>query len=933
MSKGKRKEPKVELPDGWWLRLIDLCRSKWHHDDRDTPSVFDLYAITKVSRRTLSSARKAGEMTARTFSELAASVGYDDHEAFLLALRPDVNPESDVAKRARELLRRAADLETERKLDESFDLAQEALRLVSAHDGLIDLKATTLASLCLLSSERSGRGDRRHYLRQLEPLQAKITDVEVLVQTYRAQASVFARSSTPEKADEVYQVALDATDRMEKPKAGKWRCILEAEQVHLLCNSDRWKTATAIIQRLDEYVRHSPNEGDGEEVELVMDAGLHWAASARDERAAIERILAMEASASTSRRAVRIGGRLMNAANGLEHSGCHDAALAAAQAALRLAEQWPEEERRTFLPGVLYTIAMIHYGAKRLEQARDKARALIDIPISEKSAAIRFAATQLLAVISREIGNVDEAVGSAQTAVSLAPELDSLFMAKMNLADALADQGQTERALKTAIEAYHLVEGRERIPMDTRMRAIANVGRLAAQLGKEDLVSESIAKIAACTGVDPRLAEQKQRHVEIIEGLLAIRTKILNVSCMQWSLPELKKELESVGEFRRFTVSGDEAANVVDTPITTLREANALTIAPMLRWWEDLEGDYKAASLDYDYWGRGAFARILRNLQAFPHALNVTVEVRTVDDIRQALRLWSLYADFVLLLWKGETESGSTIHFVDGEWFGPWGADYMLAMGDKLASKSGRVRFPALAYGAWLPSEVARCLATEIKPFLASGRVLLVPASAVGCVTPGHGALEQVLTEAANCVPILGSRQEAEQTIGLLPYARDIPLDVLFDFVGTEGESLREMRELILRRTDDVRNNGLRPASKALEREIASALRRLRRANDLEAKERELTPSSEDARIAITPFRTAGSPLASSEEGESFSPLLTLESMGYGWKIGGESIDAGRPRYQPKEDEPIGTWLAPPECGVRILTFHREDAAQTHEMP
>jgi len=829
---------------------------------------------------------------------------------------------SDDAKRVREILRQAGELEGEGKLDEAFSAAQDALAIVSVREDLLDLKAETLACLTLLSSDRAGRGDRRHYVRLLEPLRDHIKDANVLLMTFRAQASVLARSENQAEAETVYLTALNVATQPENvDECAMGQCVIRAEYVHLLCDMGRCEDATPHLAFAQAYARQHPEKHDGDVLQLVLNAALHWAAETNNEDAALEAVRALEAAACTSRRAMKIAGALLNAANGLARRNCYAAALTAAEAALHLSEQCPEDRQRALMPGVLYAIAMIHHGAGRLVEAREKAKALVSLSATDETAPIRFAAAQLLSVISRDLGDFEEAVDQGTLAVGLAPETDSAFMAKMHLADSLADQGHTERALEIALDAHHLVEGRQRVPRDVQLRAIANVARLAAQLGRQDIVFRSTEKLVQLAGDDPQLVERRDRYLAVTEALLSIRTRMLDISLVDRGVPELTKELATVNEFRRFVLSGESKVADVTAPITSLCEANALTIAPVLRWWDDVdEGDYKAAALDYDYWGRGGFARILRNLQAFPHALNVAVEVRSVEDVRNALRLWTLYADFILLLWKGPIESGQFIHMIDGEWFGPWGAGYMLAMRDKYTSRSGRLRFPALAYGSWLPEDVARCLVTEARPFLASGRILLVPASGVGCVTPGHGVLEQLLTEVANCIPALRNRQESELQIGLLPYAKDIPLEILFDFVSGQENALLEMRHLILRKTEDVRKNGVHSSSRAMEREITEALRRLRQENTTIARRRQLSAAEQDARVGLAPFHLTGGSLVPRND-RTFAPLLTLESMGYGWKVGSPTPPSGAYRYEPAEGEAIGAWLAPPECGVGILTM------------
>jgi hypothetical protein len=265
-------------------------------------------------------------------------------------------------------------------------------------------------------------------------------------------------------------------------------------------------------------------------------------------------------------------------------------------------------------------------------------------------------------------------------------------------------------------------------------------------------------------------------------------------------------------------------------------------------------------------------------------------------------------------------------HLIDGEWFGPWGDGYMIAAGTTLKSRSGRLRLPAMGYASWLPDDVARFLTAEAKPFLAAGRLLLVPGSGVGCISPGYGVIEQLLAEVANCVPAVQQRRDDDQPMGPLPYSLDIPLPVLLDFVQEHEADLVQMRRLLLDKTAHIRRNGLQPSPKALELEIADTLRLMRSQNSFLAKRRQLSVTEQDTRIALAPFYTTGERLLSSPD-RAFSPLLALESMGYGWKID-TAQRTSRYQFHPAKDEPIGAWLSPPESGARFLTIEKAEEEQ-----
>ena len=294
---------------------------------------------------------------------------------------------------------------------------------------------------------------------------------------------------------------------------------------------------------------------------------------------------------------------------------------------------------------------------------------------------------------------------------------------------------------------------------------------------------------------DEKLIEQRKRISRRIEANTEIRKRIIDISLVGKESKIIKAALDRVQEFHGFIKTPGKRRVRKPRTISTLHQANALTIAPLIQWWEDTGNDFNAAALDYDYWGRGCFAQILQNLQAFPHSLKVAIRrCANTWKIFDRHETWSLYADFILLLWKMPTISGKFLHVVDGEWFGPWGAGYILTLGTKVKTNKGRSRFPAFGYASWLPEEVTKFLVTEAKSFLASGRMLLVPASGVGCVSPGHGAMEQLLTESASCIPAIHRGKEHGLQLGPLPYALDVPSDVLFDFVNNHQDDLQHMR-------------------------------------------------------------------------------------------------------------------------------------------
>ena len=68
-------------------------------------------------------------------------------------------------------------------------------------------------------------------------------------------------------------------------------------------------------------------------------------------------------------------------------------------------------------------------------------------------------------------------------------------------------------------------------------------------------------------------------------------------------------------------------------------------------------------------------------------------------------------------MWKGPTDSGSFLHAVDSEYFGPWGAGYIVALGDDIkGKKTGRIRHLAIGHASRLPAEALQFLMGDALP-------------------------------------------------------------------------------------------------------------------------------------------------------------------------------------------------------------------------
>jgi hypothetical protein len=463
----------------------------------------------------------------------------------------------------------------------------------------------------------------------------------------------------------------------------------------------------------------------------------------------------------------------------------------------------------------------------------------------------------------------------------------------------LNDNGQTEEALKHVKEAWILVRGAE-IPPQGAVEILSQIINYASQLGAEKDAAEATAELQQIPAKSDETKTDKERALARANANQQLRRRLLEV-------------------FRE-----DEPAKRAATLESgSLREANSIVTRPLLRFWNDLtEAGIECTAGAYDFWGRGNFERLLLNARRFPNSFNITLEVRSLDDVKRALRLWGLYADFLILLWKGPTENGLAIVPFPYDYEDPGGWGYMIATGSEVQVEgSKKTWYPAMGQISIFPNEVAAFLATEARPFIQSGRLVVVPAVGAGCINPGHGPFEQLLAEAANAIPSIRWKGVEGTPIGYVPHSPNAPFELLAELAEVESERLRKLRLLLLQRSRQLKPDGeIGLEARMLSMEIDDALRDIEDRNNVFTRRRGLAEAREPLSGATARFKSGGEKLTDAMTESPFAPLLVLQNLGYGWRVDGPQIPKFPSRFEPQENDVIGTWLAPPSAGWVIPT-------------
>ena len=793
---------------------------------------------------------------------------------------------------ARAKVNHAQELARSGKISEALKEMTDALA-TARDDKNEEEEVEILLGLTLLSSDRRHRGDRQHYFQEAEKKAEKLKAPSAQVIFFRAKAAALEEKGDMTGTEDAYKAALAicaTKNDDEKGNLATQASIVRSSFVHFLCSAKRHEEARPILATCEAYARNHPDAEEAELLQAALEAGIHFSLDTKDEDGALTRIADLESAATTMQLANRIGGDLINVANQASHREMHRAALCAAQAAIRLGHRCDDGKSPSFLAGAFYTEAVVLLNAGHHERALAEAEAVLGLCDRPEDEVIKQAAHHLIAEVRRTAGDSQSAVDIARQALRMATgRPEEVAFAKSAFARALSDNGETEDALTHATGAYELMKGAG-VPAAALADVLLQVISYSSALGKSAEASEALHALSSLEAQGQGIADAKERAPQLAEMNRKLRERIIEIA----------------------TNSAHEPAGQEPMPVS-LEKANAEVIRPLLAVWNEAPDFY---AMSYDYWGRGNFARILRNAQGTPSAFNVTLEVRTLDGLKQAIRLWALYADMLLLMWKGPTEDGLTKGVLPPTSDDPGGSGYIAFAGTLLKSpRSQRPWCFCLGHASLLPSEVIAFLVTEARPLFEAGRLIVVPATGVGCVHPGHGPLEQLLTESANAVAGLrGSGKSNEVPIGMMPYSPDAPFELLADVVQEHQGNLRKLRRLLIRRTRELAPNELGIiASKELALEIDDALRDLADQQGATARKHGVSSTKERLSGSFCRFHRDGSRLLPRAAAlpSPFAPLLTLQNFGYKWSVGSPGSQT-RGRYQPGENSAIGPWLALP---------------------
>lgn len=528
-----------------------------------------------------------------------------------------------------------------REVELARDLCREVLAATSNDDAQIQshFEACNLMVVAALE-DKDVTIARRYFAQAAERFGEHIRPM-LRAQFFQLEGTILLREHREQEAEAAFLKGLDV--RPAPALNGGERqgpiedvqCLIRADLVLYLAQTKQTQRALAHADAAESYIRGRPEAQDGHLLRFVVDALVSLAARLRDsERAG--RALQMLDEHCTTHELAGEGARILQRLTGRAgHVGATDIALACCDLSSRLAQR---AEMTEDFWAAQFNAARTYLQIGNEPEAQKRLQTLWPLLNSDEVAnALKAAFLSLASELAARHGDHIQAVEFQQKLLAHAgTDPFDRAACSFHLGIKLHGAGRIEEAC----EAFE---------------AAARIGKACGAPG------EFLFDVIAPWCESEMMLGHWDKAEMLLDELGALpRPEHFTDDAMK----SLKQQFDGSKEIRRRI---EEIAKIVPIETTpTLIEANAAAFKPLLNWWQetvdrksDKPTDNRELSILYDYWGSGGAVEVMANLRRFsPDHFSPFVEVRSVPEIRRAIRMFSLFSDTLVLLWKGPIKSG-----------------------------------------------------------------------------------------------------------------------------------------------------------------------------------------------------------------------------------------------------------------------------------
>jgi tetratricopeptide (TPR) repeat protein len=753
--------------------------------------------------------------------------------------------------------------------------------------------------------ERNPKGARHH----LDLADAELTSdapAYLRIDTHRLRAGCWANEDQSALAVAEFHKAL-ATQPSPHDTEKQQRTFEDCRcftHIDLVLHQTRHGATGGLDEHIafvDAYVRDHPTSQDGHLALRAAEMLITYHGRRGDEEAAL-RALDIIRATSSSKELAFAGATLLQRLTGrMAHLKATTVALGCAKLSAELAER---AERTDFYWAAQANLVSVYLSSGQLEQARRQLEVLDPILRNDEAdPQLKAGILSLAAMVLAQSGAKNQAIGLVEKAQQhMRADPASAAQTEFDRGRYLREAGRTNEALGAFSRAERLARD-SKAPGEFVFHINVFAAKAAVELGRWD---EAEARIETL--------ENLPRGHEFVDDVLDVLRKKLK------GTREVKRRIEDIRALKAEGAPG------------SLRDANGQTFKSLVSLWQDYlanmtptgrkkkgaiiytDDNYQNVGVLYDFWGGGNAARVLANLREHaPDHFTPFVEVRSVQEVRRAIRMLTLVSDCLVLLWKGAIETGWTKTVVPAD-YECGGAGYLGFYGTLF--RGPKVPGPwvgVLGRGPYLPPELIKFLATDALPLIEQGRLFVVPAPAIGCSEDPFGAPEYLLADLMAATPLAQSIPSGQAfPLGILPYFEDAPFGTLADLAAKDADAPRRLRLALIRKTGELRSHRTaETVSREIADEIADALAALDSTHRGLSRKRGYSTGHDPLGATAISFQNA------------WAPVLTLRRLGYRMTLA--EPDPGkietRKRFIPEKGTPFGNWLQLPgqNMGIPVL--------------
>jgi tetratricopeptide (TPR) repeat protein len=757
--------------------------------------------------------------------------------------------------------------------------------------------------------ERNPKEARRH----LDLADAELTSdapAYLRIDTHRLRAGCWADEGESALAVAEFQQALDTppsshdTEKQQRTFED-CRCFTHIDLVLHRTGHGETSGLDEHIAFVDAYVRDHPMSQDGHLALRAAEMFITYHARRGDEQRASRALDLIRSTCSTKELAFAGATLLQRLTGRTAHLKATTVALECAKLSAELAER---AERTDFYWAAQANLVSVYLSSGQLEQARRQLEVLDPVLRNDQAdPQLKAGILSLAAMVLAQSGAKDQAVGLVEKAQQhMRADPASAAQTEFDRGRYLREAGRTDEALGAFSKADRLARD-AKAPGEFIFHINVLAAKAAVELGRWD---EAEARIETL--------ESLPRGHEFVDDVLDILRKKLK------GTREIKRRIEDIRALEAEGVPG------------SLRDANGQTFKSLVSLWQDYlanvtptgrkkksgvvyaDEDYQNVGILYDFWGGGNAARVLVNLRKHaPDHFTPFVEVRSVQEVKRAIRMLTLVSDCLVLLWKGAIETGWTKTVVPAD-YECGGAGYLGFYGTLF--RGPKVPGPwvyVMGRGPYLPHELIKFLATDALPLIEQGRLFVVPAPAVGCSEDPFGAPEYLLADLMAATPLAQSMPSGPAfPLGVLPYFEDAPFGTLADLAAKDANAPRRLRLALIRKTGELRTHRApETVSREIADEIADALAALDSTHRGLSRKRGYSTGHDPLGATAISFQNA------------WAPVLTLRRLGYRMTLAEHAstkIEA-RKRFIPEKGTPFGNWLQLPGQNMGIPVMQAPD--------